>query len=59
MQNQEGSAGIYEQLGQHLNEKVAENPFQRDEEFLQRLLPLMDIWSRYFAGEVTGFERLP
>jgi len=34
-------------------------PFQRDVEFLRRLLPYMDIWSRYFAAEVRGFERLP
>jgi len=59
MQSGQRAAGIYRQLGQHVDKKVAENPFRRDEDFLRRLLPLMDLWSRYFAGEVTGFERLP
>jgi 1-acyl-sn-glycerol-3-phosphate acyltransferase len=34
-------------------------PFQRDVEFLRRLLPFMEMWSGYFDGEVRGFERLP
>jgi 1-acyl-sn-glycerol-3-phosphate acyltransferase len=33
--------------------------FQRDLGFLQRILPLMEIWSRYFDGEVRGFEHVP
>jgi 1-acyl-sn-glycerol-3-phosphate acyltransferase len=39
--------------------QLAENPFQRDEAFLERLLPWMDLFSRYFDGEVSGFETLP
>jgi 1-acyl-sn-glycerol-3-phosphate acyltransferase len=35
------------------------DPFQRDLPFLRRVLALMAIWSRYFDGEVRGFEHLP
>ena len=38
---------------------LAEDPFQRDLAFLRRVLDLMEIFSRYFAGEVRGLERLP
>jgi 1-acyl-sn-glycerol-3-phosphate acyltransferase len=34
-------------------------PFQRDVEFLGKLLPLMEILSRYFDGRVLGFENVP
>lgn len=33
--------------------------FQRDVGFLARILPWMDVWSHYFAGEVRGLERVP
>jgi 1-acyl-sn-glycerol-3-phosphate acyltransferase len=33
--------------------------FQRDVSFLAKLLPLMEIWSRYFDGEVRSLERVP
>ncbi len=33
--------------------------FQRDPELLRRILPLMDLLSRYFDGEVRGLERVP
>jgi 1-acyl-sn-glycerol-3-phosphate acyltransferase len=35
------------------------DPFQRDVEFLRKMLPLMEIWSRYFDGEVRGLEHVP
>ncbi|HWP66282.1 MAG TPA: lysophospholipid acyltransferase family protein [Candidatus Limnocylindria bacterium] len=38
---------------------LAADPFQRDIVFLRRLLCLMGVFSRYFAGEVRGLERLP
>jgi len=39
--------------------EMQEEPFQRDEDFLRTLLPWMDVWSRYFDGEVRGFEHVP
>lgn len=39
--------------------EIRAEPFQRDVEFLRTLLPLMDILSRYFDAEVTGFEHVP
>ena len=33
--------------------------FQRDIGFLERMLPLLDLWSRYFGAEVRGFEHVP
>ena len=39
--------------------EIADEPFQLDEEFLARLLPLMDVLCRYFAAEVRGFENVP
>jgi hypothetical protein len=38
---------------------LGEEAFQRDVDFLAKLLPLMETWSRYFAGEVRGLERVP
>lgn len=39
--------------------EIHAEPFQRDVEFLRTLLPLMEIMSRYFDAEVTGFEHVP
>lgn len=39
--------------------EIAAEAFQRDPAFLARILPLMETWSAYFAGEVRGFEHLP
>lgn len=39
--------------------EVDAEPFQRDVEFLRGILPYMETMSRYFDGEVRGFERLP
>ena len=33
--------------------------FQRDVGFLGRIVPLMELWSRYFDAEVRGLERVP
>ena len=38
---------------------LEQEPFQRDEEFLARLLGLMKIWNAWFDAEVRGFERVP
>lgn len=38
---------------------LGEEAFQRDVDFLEILVPLMETWSRYFAGEVRGLERVP
>jgi 1-acyl-sn-glycerol-3-phosphate acyltransferase len=35
------------------------DPFRRDVDFLRRMLPLMELWSRYFAGEVRGLDAVP
>lgn len=39
--------------------EVTAEAFQRDVDFLRRMLPLMNAWSAYFDGEVRGFDRLP
>lgn len=51
--------GILERLGRRVDEKVAEPAFRRDDDFLDWLLPMMEIWGRYFGAEVSGFETLP
>jgi 1-acyl-sn-glycerol-3-phosphate acyltransferase len=33
--------------------------FQRDVDFLARILPLMELWGRWFDAEVRGLERVP
>ena len=38
---------------------LGEEAFQRDVDFLAKIVPLMETWSRYFAGEVRGLERVP
>jgi 1-acyl-sn-glycerol-3-phosphate acyltransferase len=40
-------------------EELKQPPFQRDPAFIRRLLPYMELMSRYFAGEVRGLERAP
>jgi len=57
--NTQAKSGFVDQMGEHLDEKVAEDPFQRDEAFIESLLPYLDLWCRYFDAEVTGFETLP
>jgi 1-acyl-sn-glycerol-3-phosphate acyltransferase len=59
MSQSEQVAKAVDPIGRRMREKLAENPFQRDEAFLERLLPLMEFFARYFDGEVSGFETLP
>ncbi len=51
--------GIMERLSQRVEDKVSEDPFQLDEAFLDTLLPLMELFGRYFGAEVRGFDSLP
>ncbi len=39
--------------------ELAAEAFQRDVDVLAWLLPLMERWSRYFAGEVRGLDHVP
>jgi 1-acyl-sn-glycerol-3-phosphate acyltransferase len=39
--------------------EVRRRPFQRDVEFLRRLLPYMERLARYFDAEVEGLEHVP
>jgi 1-acyl-sn-glycerol-3-phosphate acyltransferase len=39
--------------------EIHADPFRRDVQFLRRLLPLMELWSRWFAGEVRGLDAVP
>jgi 1-acyl-sn-glycerol-3-phosphate acyltransferase len=39
--------------------EIGEEAFQRDVTFLARIIPLMEIWSRYFDAEVRGLEHVP
>lgn len=42
------------------DEELAKDPFQfHDEQFLSKLLPLMEILCKYFDAEVRGFENVP
>lgn len=59
MSQSESVAGVFDPVSRRMEQKLAENPFQRDEAFLGRLLPLMELFSRYFDGEVSGFDTLP
>src|SRR5262245_17090801 len=34
-------------------------PFQRDVEFLRRIVPLMERYARWFDAEVRGLEHVP
>lgn len=55
----EASSSPIDALADRLERKLAEPALQQDPEFLEALLPLMETFSRYFDGEVRGFERLP
>ena len=39
--------------------EIAVEPFQRDVDFLGWILPLMEVWGRWFDAEVRGLERVP
>jgi 1-acyl-sn-glycerol-3-phosphate acyltransferase len=51
--------GPIEHLARRIQERVAEPAFQQDAEFLEWLLPLMDLYARYFDAEVHGLEKVP
>ena len=51
--------GIISRWAAKMAEELRAPIFQRDRAFLERLLPLMEIWGRYFDAEVRGVERLP
>ena len=54
-----GNSGINRRWMELTRERLAEEPFQRDLAFLEKLLPMMELWSRYFDAEVRGLEKLP
>jgi len=39
--------------------EIHRDPFRRDIAFLRRLLPRMELLSRYFGGEVRGLDNVP
>ena len=51
--------GLMDRLGERIEESISEDPFQRDRAFLSRLLPLMEVYGRYFGAEVEGWHSLP
>jgi 1-acyl-sn-glycerol-3-phosphate acyltransferase len=55
----EARQSLTNRLGERVDEKVAEDPFQRDEAFIESMLPLLELWCRYFDAKVAGFETLP
>jgi 1-acyl-sn-glycerol-3-phosphate acyltransferase len=55
----EGRQSLDDWLGERVEEKVAEDPFQRDEAFIESMIPLLELWCRYFDAEVRGLETLP
>lgn len=50
---------VVEALQEQMAQALAEPAFQRDPEFLDRLVSLMEIFNRYFDSEVRGFENVP
>lgn len=51
--------GLVESWADAIRREVALPAFQRDPEFLKKLLPLMELWGRYFDAEVRGWENIP
>ena len=54
-----GNSGINKRWMELTRERLQEEPFQRDTEYVEKLLPWMDTWARYFDAEVRGLEKLP
>jgi len=50
---------IVDGLAERIEAKVAGVHFSRDAAFVDRLLPWMELWARYFDAEVRGFENVP
>ena len=40
-------------------ERIAEPAFQRDQDFIQQLLPFMEAFNTYFGSEIRGFNLIP
>ncbi len=55
----DSSGGMLDRWATTIKDELAQDAFQRDPEFLKKILPLMDIWARYFDAEVRGFDRIP
>ncbi len=53
------SGDLVDGFADRVKERVAEQPFQRDTEFISRLLPLMELFGKYFDSEVNGLDQLP
>jgi 1-acyl-sn-glycerol-3-phosphate acyltransferase len=51
--------GLVEFIGEQIDESLEDPAFQRDPDFLKILLPLMELFNRYFDSEVRGFENVP
>ncbi len=53
------SSNLFDSLVDRVERKVNEPLLQQDHEFLETLVPLMEIFGSYFDGEVRGWDRLP
>jgi len=54
-----GEVGLLAFLSEQIDQSLEEPAFQRDPDFLKILLPLMELFNRYFDSEVRGFENVP
>ena len=51
--------GLIGFIAERIEANLAEPDAEWDPEFIRTLLPLMEIFNRYFDAEVRGFERVP
>jgi 1-acyl-sn-glycerol-3-phosphate acyltransferase len=51
--------GFIEYIAEQVEANLAEPDAEFDPEFIRTLLPLMEIFNRYFDSEVRGFENVP
>jgi 1-acyl-sn-glycerol-3-phosphate acyltransferase len=51
--------GFMEFFTERVEQNLEEPAFQRDPDFIEFLLPLMELFNRYFDSEVRGFENVP
>src|SRR5262249_5658419 len=51
--------GLVDAWAEAIRREVARPAFQRDPEFLKKLLPLMELWGRYVDAGVGGWESVP
>jgi 1-acyl-sn-glycerol-3-phosphate acyltransferase len=54
-----GALGAIESLAQYIEEQTRAPAFQRDADYLEWLLPLMDRFASYFDAEVHGLDLVP